>query len=380
MHFKRVSGRVKTALTVLVCNVLIGACDSVLLDVEFENDPVGNFDALWHEFDRFYAFFGVRHVNWDSLYTVYRPRVYPEATDQELYDAMTGLLSHLEDHHVSLAADGFPRFSAARNHDRPFFPDSHPDSLNSDVSAMYRNAFYGYLDSVYVGASSFGLPSNFSGFGTIGPDNTQLKVGYIAVYSFNIKGEYDSYFAAVADAFVGYDGVIIDIRDNPGGYSSIGEALAGLFTNATEPYALVKFRGGPGHDDFASPGQRWLEPNGGKLEDVSVAVLTSRFSTSAAELFTLSSRVLPDAIVVGDTTAGAFGSVIKKILPNGWEFTLSGNLVSALDGTSYEGIGYPPDIRVLATRAGIDQGIDATIDAAIAALETGNQAHTHYSR
>ena len=69
-------------------------------------DPEHNFEVLWQTFDRNYALFGPKRIDWDALYRVYRPKVTPETTDEELFDVTSRLLGHLNDNHVTLSGDG----------------------------------------------------------------------------------------------------------------------------------------------------------------------------------------------------------------------------------------------------------------------------------
>ena len=233
------------ASLVFFLSLFIGACGDFLLDVEFENDPVGNFDALWHEFDRYYALFDVRHVDWDSLYAVYRPRINSSSTDAELYEAMAGLLDHLQDRHVRLYAPGFPRFQSGANIERLLFSDSDPSSLSSDKNALISTALFEYLDSAYVSAEEYGLPSDFSAFGTISSDHTNLRLGYVIVLTFDLAEAPTSYYDAILQAFHDYDGVIIDIRTNPGGSTGTSGALINRFADKERAYAYSRYRNGP---------------------------------------------------------------------------------------------------------------------------------------
>lgn len=355
-------------LLMLCLSFLVGACD-LLLDAEFENNPVGNFDALWHEFDRYYALFAVRGVDWDSLYAVYRPRVNEGSSDTELYDAMTGLLSHLNDRHVALYASGFPMYQSGSDRERPLFSDSHPDSMLEDFGALVETALEGYLDSVYVSAREFGYPGGFAAHGKIHQNFTSQDLGYVIVGTFLLPESGDRYFDGLVDAFRGADGVIVDVRVNGGGLSTISQALLNRFADSERPYTISRNRNGPGHTDFSEPETTVMELAEKSLRGTPLVVLTGRRTSSAAEHFALGASVLPQTTVIGDTTIGVFGSVASKVLPNGWEFTISPTLVTAMDGTSYEGTGMPPDVRVMASRADVDAGTDAVIDAAIAILE-----------
>ena len=244
----RVKNRLVVAgFLVMIVAVFITACGDRLLEVEFENTPVGNFEALWHEFDSYYALFEVRNIDWDSLYSVYRPRVHDGSTDAELYEAMTGLLSHLQDEHVRLYAEGFPRFSSGSDKDWLLFSDSDPDSFYEDREAMINTALYHYMDSIYVSAKEFDLPGGFSEYGKISPDYTDLKIGYILVSHFSLTDPPKAYYNAAIKSFRDCDGIIIDIRVNRGGSTGTSDALLHRFADKDRGYISDRYRNGPGH-------------------------------------------------------------------------------------------------------------------------------------
>ena len=75
--------------------------------------PEQTFESLWQGFDQKYALFEAKAVDWQALYDVYRPRVTPDTSDEELFEIMSAMLSHLNDNHVLLQAESLGReFSA----------------------------------------------------------------------------------------------------------------------------------------------------------------------------------------------------------------------------------------------------------------------------
>ena len=68
-----------------------------------------------------------------------------------------------------------------------------------------------------------------------------------------------------------------------------------------------------------------------------VYLLTSDVTLSAAEVFALYMRALPNVIHVGETTRGAFSDMIEKPLPNGWTLSLVGRGLSRPAGTILRG-------------------------------------------
>lgn len=75
------------------------ACHSV---DDYEQNPVGNFDALWSIIDEHYCFFDEKGVDWDSVYREYRPRVNGGTNSIELFKICSEMLNELRDGHVNL--------------------------------------------------------------------------------------------------------------------------------------------------------------------------------------------------------------------------------------------------------------------------------------
>jgi len=75
--------------------------------------PEKNFEHLWRTLDRNYAIFGPKHIDWQALYKVYRPRVTAQTTDDELFAVMSAMLGHLNDNHVFLVSEKPKRFFSA---------------------------------------------------------------------------------------------------------------------------------------------------------------------------------------------------------------------------------------------------------------------------
>ena len=66
------------------------------------SEPEANFEHLWKAYDKGYAIFGPKQINWDAIYNVYRPQVTSETNDDKLFEIMSNMIGHLNDNHVSL--------------------------------------------------------------------------------------------------------------------------------------------------------------------------------------------------------------------------------------------------------------------------------------
>jgi C-terminal processing protease CtpA/Prc len=78
-----------------------------------------------------------------------------------------------------------------------------------------------------------------------------------------------------------------------------------------------------------------------------VVELIGPLTISAGETFTqaLVGRT-PHVTRIGEDTQGVFSDVLVKRLPNGWRFGLPNEVFRTREGTTYDGMGIPPDIPI----------------------------------
>jgi tetratricopeptide (TPR) repeat protein len=130
-------------------------------------------------------------------------------------------------------------------------------------------------------------------------------------------------------------------------------------------------KNGPAPDDFESPRYFYADPAGPRQFTGPIVLLTNRWAISAAENFALAMRVMPHATLIGDFTSGVFADVYGDRLPNGWTFGVSFKLFVDPTGFCWEGIGVPPDIRVINAPGDIEAGRDRVLELALDFLGRG---------
>ena len=185
------------------------------------------------------------------------------------------------------------------------------------------------------------------------------RVGYIY---FNIfLGDVVQRFAKSMERFVeeGVDGVIVDLRGNPGGLGAMSRGMAGHFIfDAEESLGMMKTR--QAELSFyvvpKAPAQRFDGP---------LALLVDEQSASTSEILVGGLQDLGRGSVVGSRSAGmALPSVIER-MPNGdaVQFVM-GDLVTS-SGYRIEGNGVKPDTEVHLTAASLAGGKDPVVEAAL---------------
>jgi carboxyl-terminal processing protease len=168
-------------------------------------------------------------------------------------------------------------------------------------------------------------------------------------------------------------GIIIDVRQNGGGDDRVGKIIADRFAKEKKMYMITRIRNGPNHDDFTEPKLWYVEPDGPVQFTKPVILLTHRHSVSAAENFALAMPVIPHATLVGDFTSGCFADMRWETLPNGWGYSISYTLFTDQNGFCWEGIGVPPDLRIINTAEDITQKNDRVLEFAMELIHSGEK-------
>lgn len=317
------------------------SCEYLLLEDDPANDPVANFDALWQSIDEGYSFFEFKQINWDSVYNIYRPKVNNNTRTLELFDVMSDMLFTLRDGHVNLSAG----FNRSRNWE--WFLGFPP---NFDKNIIERN--YWRAQEWYTGP-----------FVHTVIDST---IGYVRYASFGSRFS-ESQLDFLIARFQNAKGIILDLRDNGGGFGNLVPLLASRFADERRLAYTFVVKNGPGHNDFTDPVEVYVEPEGERQFTKPVIILTNRMCYSATTFFVAVMKNFPHVRVIGDWTGGGGGTPASKELPNGWIVRYSATQTFLPDGFNIED-GIPPDIRVDMREADRLQGKDTILERAIATL------------
>ena len=184
----------------------------------------------------------------------------------------------------------------------------------------------------------------------IRPENVKHRaegdVGYIRISSFNERTA-DGLDAAIAgvrrDVKGGMKGLVLDLRDNPGGLLDQAIEVSSRFLNGGE---VVSTRGRRPEDI-----ERYNARRGERFPNIPVVVLVNNGSASAAEIVAGALQDRGRAKVLGTTTFGK-GSV-QTVIPLGPEkgaMRLTTSRYYTPSGRAIQGSGIEPDIEVASTR------------------------------
>jgi carboxyl-terminal processing protease len=160
------------------------------------------------------------------------------------------------------------------------------------------------------------------------------------------------------------DGIVIDLRGNPGGVLSMLMGISGHFLDSPVSLGTLRTRDTSlnlvANPRTVAPDGRRVTPYHGRL-----AILVDETSYSASEIFAAGMQAVGRARIFGQQTPGGALPAMLRELPNGdvLEYAI-GDFVTAT-GERVEGRGVIPDQPVVPTRASLAAGSDLVLDAAV---------------
>lgn len=126
---------------------------------------------------------------------------------------------------------------------------------------------------------------------------TNKNIAYIEIMSFNDK-TYDEFLSAAKAVIAGKpDGLIIDLRNNPGGYMDVAINIISLFTNQKKTAVKLEFS-----DNSV---EEYKTDGNGLLKDIGpIMILINKGSASASEILAGALKDYKLAKLVGETSFG----------------------------------------------------------------------------
>jgi carboxyl-terminal processing protease len=185
-------------------------------------------------------------------------------------------------------------------------------------------------------------------------------------------------FQQAMDRFHDADGIVIDLRGNPGGLAAMIMGISGYFLPERLTLGVMKTR--DSELKFVSI-PRLVNGRGERVDpyDGPVAILIDGLTGSASECFTGGLQSLGRVRVFGETSMGQALPALFDRLPNGDVFIHAwGDFVTGT-GLRLEGHGVVPDEPAPAVRADLLAGRDRPLTAALAWIDR-MKAERHKAR
>lgn len=309
--------------------------------------PENNFEMFWTEFDRYYPFFVYKQIDWDSLHRVYRPQVTSRTTGDQLFGVLYAMVDTLQDGHIWISTPYGTYYGRRRT------AEPAPTDYSHEV-----------IEQSYLVYGWTRTGGNRITYGRLRAD-----IGYAHISHWGGDG-WASDIDDVLETFRGLKGLVVDVRNNPGGSTDNALSVASRFADERRLYGYVQYRSGPRHTDFTDLIPAYVEPGGRWRWTKPATVLTNGRVASASEEFVLAMRVFSHVTVIGGTTAGSSGNPIGRELPNGWVYRVPRWIAYTPEHKMYEGIGLFPDIPVRMSSEDRRRGKDTMIETALQVLSS----------
>ena len=406
--------RARALLLLVLCAVPAFA----QLTAEQKQLNLASFEAVWSAIHERHWEEKPAGLDWQVIHQEYRPQVEGATSTEAARAVMRDMLGRLKQTHFAIfpaavyqvldpsgAGDGWPGFEAhvlngrvivtetlnsdsvkqgwevlqANGADLPPLvtklqadPAVHELQLERAVAARLSGPIATVRPMVFADAAGVRVTrdiklipprGNFAGFGNLPPqpvwfESKQLgNTGYIRFNMFLDLVHVMTEFGNAVQKCAHCDGIVIDLRGNPGGIGGMAMGMAGwLLSQQGQRLGTMYMRGAT--LSFA------INPRAGAYGGP-LAVLVDGSSASTAEIFAGGLKDLGRARIFGTrTAAAALPSVITR-LPNGDGFQYAiANYISE-GGQALEGNGVIPDVEVKLTREALLAGHDAVLDAAL---------------
>jgi C-terminal peptidase prc len=417
---KPASGPVATAMALassvtLVPPTAVGDVNSK--DIQ-PDDYVGIFEQAWTIVNANYYRDDFNGVDWDAIHDEYLPRAEAVTSSEELHQLLTELIGELHDGHsryvppnrmeaefgVGQGGEALPwtgiQVSPGPGREDEYFAAWYVCSLSPAASAGIER---GDIILAVDGQPLERGPEGFTRdqvrmvyFGTGGDSvtltvqsdpgeeardvdvrlgsaggcddwryeivNETPRIGYIRIPEFGGDAA-RNIFDAVRNMedVTPLDGLILDVRHNPGGNS---DASAGIFTKG------IVGTVGPLRTDKQRATYRIRQVTEMTWNETTpVVVLTDGSSHSAADYFPAAMKELGRATIIGMNSAGNTEGINSFGLADSTLIRLAWTTLLLNDGTSLEGVGVTPDVVVPLGMWGLkQQPYDVQLQAAIDTL------------
>ncbi|MBI4135507.1 S41 family peptidase [Candidatus Uhrbacteria bacterium] len=157
-----------------------------------------------------------------------------------------------------------------------------------------------------------------------------------------------------------YKGIVLDLRNNPGGFLEVAVRTASYFVTEGETVVWQEFQGGR-KEAFRAEGQS-------KLRGIPLVVLINRGSASASEILAGALKDYGLAKLIGETSFGKGSVQTFEQLRGGSSIKITVAHWLTPKGEQIDKQGIVPDLEVETTKDDLNNGDDPVLDKALEVL------------
>ena len=184
------------------------------------------------------------------------------------------------------------------------------------------------------------------------------NIAYLKLYQFHEKASFDFQKAAIEILNSPAQKIILDLRNNPGGYLEVSQDIAGWFLKRGEVVVIEDFGEGKTENTYRAQGSA-------ALSDYPIVILMNKGSASASEILAGALRDDRGIKIIGEKSFGK-GSVQElEKLEGGSSLKITVAKWLTPKGELIADKGLDPDIKVEMTEEDYEEGRDPQLDKAI---------------
>lgn len=323
--------RVRRAAQLPVCTnafrrLLVAAAALVLLPsfATAQSDFAARFEQAWRLVDERYWNIEGSGVDWRAVGERYRPRALAARNEGEFHEVLEQMYGELGDNHSVWVPPARAEEIRATYGNLPC------------LAVLGQNSFGEALDrTLQVFATK--AAQDQDGQGRVGRVEYRSygNVGYLRLPDLATPGIAGDTRAAVRSLTEsGIDGLVLDLRGNPGGRLVEMMQIAGIFTRGFLWRVVTRW-------SLPLP-----YPALGTVEtELPMAVLVDGEVNSAAEGLAGALQRSGRALVIGETTAGNVEAVLPFCLRDGSQAWIATGVLAPIGAATWEGTGVVPDVE-----------------------------------
>lgn len=192
----------------------------------------------------------------------------------------------------------------------------------------------------------------------------EIKDGNIAhLRLFNFNERADQIFADNMNQALraGAEGLVLDLRNNPGGFLEVAVSIAGVFVDSGKEVVA---------EEFATDKRNSFVAQGDPvLKNFPLVILVNKGSASASEILAGALRHYTKAVIVGEQTFGKGTVQELKRLSDGSTVKITVAHWVLPDGAIIEGNGIKPDIEIKLTDDDVKKERDQQLEKAMEVIK-----------
>ena len=193
-------------------------------------------------------------------------------------------------------------------------------------------------------------------------ENKDGGISYLQIYSFSENLSTNFKKAAKDIINSGNKKIVIDLRDNPGGYLEIAEEIAGWFLKKGDLVVTEDFGGKQENEEYRVT-------TDGRFSDYSVIVLINQGSASASEILAGALRDSKKVNLIGEKSFGKGSVQEMEELDDGSSVKITVARWLTPSGKSIMDEGLEPDVKIELTSEDYEKGLDPQLDKALEILK-----------